>query len=113
MLRDAAAQYAEVLDDVEMQDPAFPIYCNVDAAPVTTADAARDALRRQFAGSVLWQTSIERMIQDAGVTRFVEFGPKPTLSRMAVNIARGIETEGIESVAVSTSAELDAVRADA
>jgi [acyl-carrier-protein] S-malonyltransferase len=113
MLRDAAVQYAEVLDGVEMQDPAFPIYCNVDAAPVTTADAARDALRRQFAGSVLWQTSIERMIQDAGVTRFVEFGPKPTLSRMAANIARGIETEGIESVAVSTSAELDAVRADA
>jgi hypothetical protein len=32
---------------------------------------------------------------------------------MAANIARGIETEGIESVAVSTSAELDAVRADA
>lgn len=110
MLREAAAKYAEVLDGVTMQDPAFPIYCNVDAAPVTTAAAARDALKRQFAGAVLWQTSIERMIQDAGVTKFIEFGPKPTLSRMASNIARGIEVEGIESIAVTTAAEFDAAR---
>jgi [acyl-carrier-protein] S-malonyltransferase len=113
MLKDAAARFGEVLEAVEMRDPAFPIYCNVDAAPVTTAAAARDALERQFSGSVLWQTGIERMIQDAGVTRFVEFGPKPTLSRMAVNIARGIEAAGIESIAVTTASELDAARTDA
>lgn len=110
MLRDAAARFASVLDGISMRDPSFPIYCNVDAAPVTTADAARDALKRQFAGSVLWQTSVERMIQDEGVTRFVEFGPKPTLSRMVVNIAKGIGAEGIESVAATTPDELEALR---
>jgi [acyl-carrier-protein] S-malonyltransferase len=110
MLQDAAAQYAQALRAVEVHDPSFPIYCNVDAAPVITADAVRDALERQFASSVLWQTSIERMIRDAGVTRFVEFGPKPTLSRMATNIARGIEAEGIESHAATTAAELAALR---
>lgn len=109
MLQEASARFAAVLDEVEMKDPAFPIYCNVDAAPVTTAAAARDALKRQFAGSVLWQTSVERMIQDEGVQRFVEFGPKPTLNRMVVNIANHIGAEGIESVAVTTAAELDAV----
>ena len=109
MLRPAAARFAEVLGGVEMRDPAFPIYCNVDAAPVTSAADARAALERQFAGSVLWQTSIERMIQDAGVGRFVELGPKPTLSRMVANIARGIEVEGLESVAVTTPDELQAV----
>ncbi len=110
MLRPAAARFAEVLDGVEMRDPAFPIYCNVDAAAVTTAAAARDALKRQFAGSVLWQTSVERMIQDAGAGRFVEFGPKPTLSRMIANIARGIDVDDLESVAVTTPDELEAVR---
>lgn len=109
MLKPAAGRFAEVLGGVEMRDPAFPIYCNVDAAPVTDAAAARDALERQFAGSVLWQTSIERMIQDAEVGRFVELGPKPTLSRMVPNIARGIEVDGLESVAVSTPDELEAV----
>ena len=106
--RDRAA--GRLLDEVEMADPAFPIYCNVDAAPVTTAAAARDALKRQFAGSVLWQTSVERMLLDAGVRRFVEFGPKPTLSRMAINIARGIDVDGVESVAVTTPDELQAAR---
>jgi [acyl-carrier-protein] S-malonyltransferase len=115
MLKDAAAEYAAALREVEMRDPSFPIYCNVDARPVTTAAAARDALERQFAGSVLWQASVERMIQDAGVTRFIEFGPKPTLSRMATNIARALPTEavpaeGIESHAVTTAAELAAQR---
>lgn len=111
MLKPAAERFAEVLGSVAMRDPAFPIYCNVDAAPVTTADAARAALARQFSGSVLWQTSVERMIQDAGVGKFVEFGPKPTLSRMVANIARGIEVEGLESLAVTTPDELEAVRA--
>jgi len=109
MLKPAAGRFAEVLGGIEMHDPAFPIYCNVDAALVTDASAARDALERQFAGSVLWQTSIERMIQDAGIGRFVELGPKPTLSRMVPNIARGIEVDGLESVAVSTPDELEAV----
>jgi [acyl-carrier-protein] S-malonyltransferase len=110
MLREAAARYAEVLGAVAMADPAFPIYCNVDAVPVTESAAARDALERQFAGAVLWQTSIERMIQDAGVRRFIECGPKPTLSRMVVNIARELGVDGIESVAVTTPDELEAVR---
>lgn len=110
MLKPAAERFAEVLGSVAMRDPAFPIYCNVDAAPVTTAEGARSALERQFAGSVLWQTSVERMIQEAGVGKFVEFGPKPTLSRMVANIARGIEVEGLESVAVTTPDELETVR---
>ena len=110
LLRDAAVQFGEVLDSVEMRDPAFPIYCNVDAAPVTTADSARDALKRQFAGSVLWQNSVERMIQDEGVRRFVEFGPKPTLSRMVAKIASGIGVDGIEASTVATVEDLNALR---
>ncbi|MCA8958665.1 MAG: ACP S-malonyltransferase [Planctomycetes bacterium] len=111
LLRDAAAEFAAVLDAVPMRDPAFPIVCNVDAVPVADAAAAQDALRRQFAGSVLWQTSVERMIRDHGVRRFVEFGPKPTLCRMAANIARELGVDGVEATAVTTPDELEAARA--
>lgn len=102
LLRDAAKAFGEVLRSVEVRDPAFPIYCNVDAAPVTTADAIRDALERQFAGSVLWQDSVERMLQDAGVRRFVEFGPKPTLARMVTQIAGHVGVEDVVAEAVCT-----------
>jgi [acyl-carrier-protein] S-malonyltransferase len=110
MLAEAGHRFAALLDDVEMGDPAFPIYCNVDATPVTTADAARDALKRQFAGSVLWQISIERMIRDGGVRRFVELGPKPTLSTMAARIAAAMDVEAVEVQTVATSADLEAAR---
>lgn len=109
MLKDAAAEFASVLDDVEMQDPAFPIYCNVDAAPVTTAEAARDALKRQFAGSVLWETSVRRMIEDEHVRTFVECGPRPVLVRLVTQIARAVGIEGVETRSATTAEEVEAL----
>ncbi len=109
LLQEAGKRFATILDEVPMQDPAFPIYCNVDAAPVTTAAAARDALKRQFAGSVNWQGSVENMIRDAGVRTFVELGPKATLVRMVTQIARAMEVEGIETQPATTVDELNAL----
>ena len=111
LLRDAAAGFADELERVPIQDPRFPIWCNVDAEPVRTALAARDALRRQFAGAVLWQTAIEQMLQQGGVRRFVELGPKPVLIRMVTQIANAIGVEGVVTQAATTAAEIEALRA--
>ncbi|MEZ5990119.1 MAG: hypothetical protein R3F30_13575 [Planctomycetota bacterium] len=107
MLRAAGERFAADLAAVELRDPAFPIVCNVDAAPLTDAAAVRDALERQFAGSVLWQQSIECLLAD-GHRRFVEFGPKPTLSRMVTQIAGPLEVE-VESLAVTRPEDLTAL----
>ena len=107
LLSAAARGFADVLRGVDMVDPAFPIYCNVDARPVTDLAAVRDALERQFASPVLWQTSIERMLRDEGVRRFVEFGPKPTLVRMVTQIASHIGVDGVETSSVTTADDLD------
>ncbi len=107
LLRAAAGGFATELDGVPMADPSFPIYCNVDAEPVVDAGTARDALRRQFAGSVLWQQTVERLLEREAVRRFVEFGPKPTLVRMVAQIARELGIEGVETAAVTTADELE------
>lgn len=104
LLREAGEQFAKELAAVEFEDPAFPIVCNVDAEMVRNAAEVRDALERQFAGSVLWQQSMELLLAE-GQRRFVEFGPKPTLSRMIVQIARAADIE-VEASAVTTSADL-------
>lgn len=109
LLQDAAAGFAELLAQVTMRDPAFPIWCNVDAAPVTTAAAARDALRRQFAGAVLWQASLEGMLR-AGVRRFVEFGPKAPLVKMAIQTANHLEITGVTTHAATSPDEIEALR---
>jgi [acyl-carrier-protein] S-malonyltransferase len=110
MLRPAGEGFAKVLDAVPMKDPAFPVWCNVDAKPVTTAAAARDALKRQFAGAVLWQQTIEGMFA-AGVRQFVECGPKPTLVNMVKRIALAVGIDGVETVAATTAAEVQALGA--
>lgn len=110
LLRGAANGFATLLDGVAMRDPRFPVWCNVDATPVTTAAAARDALKRQFAGSVLWQQTVEGMFA-AGVRHFVECGPKPTLVNMVKRIAVAKGVDGVETVAATTAAEIEALRA--
>jgi [acyl-carrier-protein] S-malonyltransferase len=84
------------------------VWCNVDARPVTTAAAARSALQRQFAGSVLWQQTIEGMFA-AGVRHFIECGPKPTLVNMVKRIALAKGVDGVETVAATTADEIAAL----
>ena len=108
LLQTAGESFATTLDAITMQDPAFPVWCNVDAAPVTTADAARDALKRQFAGSVRWLQTIEGMLEQ-GVREFVECGPKPTLVNMVKRIAMARGVEGVETHAATTADEIAAL----
>lgn len=110
LLREAGEEFGRVLDATAMQDPAFPIWCNVDAKPVTTADAARGALKRQFAGSVRWLQTVEGMLAD-GVREFVECGPKATLANMVKRIARAKGIDDIEISPATTADEIEALAA--
>ncbi len=105
MLREAGAEFAKRRDAVSFADPSFPIWCNVDAKAVNDASAIRDALKRQFAGSVLWQQSIEGLLA-AGERHFVEFGPKPVLARMNAQIAGDLAGE-LETRTISTAKDLE------
>ncbi|HEX7480020.1 MAG TPA: ACP S-malonyltransferase [Polyangiales bacterium] len=78
--------------------PSLPIYINIDATAVTTADAAREALRHQVSRSVRWQQTIEHMLAD-GVTLFVEIGPGKALTGMIRRIAKDVKRVNIESPA--------------
>ena len=109
LLQAAGEGFAKVLDAATMRDPRFPIWCNVDGKPVTTAAAARGALQRQFAGAVLWQQTIEGMFA-AGVRHFVECGPKPTLVNMVKRIALAKGIDGVETTPATTVAEITALQ---
>ncbi len=82
LMEPARAGLAPLLAETRFADPAVPVVSNVDAAPVTSGDAARDALVRQVDGTVRWVESIEWMTDRAGVTAFVEVGPGNVLSGM-------------------------------
>lgn len=91
LMRPAREGLAPALAETVFHDPRVPVVANVDAAPVTTGDAARDALVRQIDGPVRWVESVQWMADPAntGVDMFLEIGPGNVLSGLNRRIAAG------------------------
>ena len=98
MMRPAEAKLRVDIDALGFVDPMLPVYVNVDAAPVTTADAAKDALIRQVSRPVRWEQSVRQMIDD-GVSLFVEVGPGRVLSGLLARIDKRAERVSVQSPA--------------
>jgi [acyl-carrier-protein] S-malonyltransferase len=79
LMQPAQDRLAADLHALTFHKPAFPVINNVDAEPVTTAEAARESLIRQVTGAVLWERSM-RIAIAAGIQYFVEIGPGEVLS---------------------------------
>jgi [acyl-carrier-protein] S-malonyltransferase len=92
------------LRQTRFEAPKIPIYVNVDALRIDSADSARDALVRQVSRPVRWQQSVEKMLAD-GVTLFVEIGPGKVLTNLVKRIAKEVERVNVE-----TPADLEAAR---
>lgn len=94
-----------VLAATRFEDPRIPVVTNVDALPVTTGAAAREALARQVDSPVRWVESVRWMAGAGGIERFVELGPAKVLSaliRRTVEVAQNFTVEKPESLALLT-----------
>ncbi len=110
LMKPAEERLAPHLSEIAFRDPSIPVYVNVDAAPVTTGNAARGALLRQVARPVRWQQSIEKMIAD-GVTLFVEIGPGRVLTGLIGRISKEvgkISVQGPDDIDAAKSAIAEA-----
>jgi len=95
LMKPAEERLAADLRDVALNAPCCPVYVNVDAAPVTTADAARDALLRQVSRPVRWTESIQRMIAD-GTKTFIEVGHGKVLRGLVSRIDRSAQIVNVQ-----------------
>jgi len=98
-------EFAATLERYPFKDPEVPVVANVTGDYVRTADAVKDALRRQVAGAVRWTDSINRLAAD-GFDTFVEVGPGRTL----VGLGRQIQPD-IPGHSTGDSKRLDTVLA--
>lgn len=87
LMEPAAARLSTVLHNVRFNDPMIPVYTNVDASPVSSGEASRDALVRQVAAPVRWQDEVEAMI-GVGFDAFVEVGPGRVLAGLVRRISK-------------------------
>ncbi len=95
LMRPVRDGLAPRLDAVRFDDPEVPVVCNVDARPVTTGDAAREALKRQVADPVRWVESVRWMVEKESVERFLEIGPGKVLTDLIRRIVPGVEARSV------------------
>jgi [acyl-carrier-protein] S-malonyltransferase len=100
------------LSALTFQNPSCPVVCNVDAAEITSAEAARAALIRQVTGTVQWEPSV-RLLIDEGASLFIEVGPGRVLWGLMRQIDRSKTclTVGDEASLQKTLAQVAALAA--
>ncbi|HWR36189.1 MAG TPA: ACP S-malonyltransferase [Clostridia bacterium] len=98
LMQPAQDRLAGDLKALTFNAPSVPVMCNVDAAPVTTSEAARDALIRQVTGAVQWEKSMRGFIAD-GIDQFVEVGPGKVLCGLMRQIDRSKTCLNVEDEA--------------
>ncbi|MFL6247996.1 MAG: ACP S-malonyltransferase [Thermoanaerobaculia bacterium] len=97
LMKPAADRLEPILDAANFKDLWFSVVSNVDASPIGTSTAVRNALLRQVASPVRWVESVQRMI-GMGVKRFVEIGPGAVLTGLIKRIDANVETINVSDV---------------
>ena len=83
---------AYALEQAQLRDPAYPVYANVNAEPVTSAADARRLLLEQLTAPVKWMQVVERLARDYPDALYVEMGPGNVLTGLVKKIAPSVAT---------------------
>jgi len=87
LMMPAAERLAERLATIKIHTPSIPVYNNVDVQAEITADAIRDALKRQLFSPVRWVETIQSFATQ-GIQQVVECGPGKVLAGLNKRINR-------------------------
>lgn len=90
LMKPAASKLAHVLEKVNFQTAKVPVVTNVDARPVMLGEDIEHALIEQVFSPVLWEDSVQWMIE-AGVNTFVEIGPGKVLAGLIKKINKDVQ----------------------
>ena len=97
LMKPAEEKLKPILDEAGIKDLWLALVSNVDASPIGTATAVRNALIRQVASPVRWVESVQKMIA-MGVRKFVEVGPGNVLTGLIKRIDPSVELANISDV---------------
>ena len=98
VMQPAAEGLALAVAGTTINDASIPVIGNIEALPLTDAQAIREELTQQIASSVQWTRTIELLVS-VGVTTFLEIGPGQALTGMVKRIAKGATLLNVSSAA--------------
>ncbi|MFB1081145.1 ACP S-malonyltransferase [Jeotgalibacillus sp. JSM ZJ347] len=87
LMKPAADKFASELKNISISDASVPVVANVTADAVFEADKIEKLLVTQLYSPVLWEDTVEKLI-DLGVDTFIEAGPGKVLSGLVKKINR-------------------------
>jgi [acyl-carrier-protein] S-malonyltransferase len=87
----AREELAAAIEATTFNTPICPVYQNVIANAVSSADDIKKNLILQLTAPVKWTQSVQQMIKD-GATSFTEVGPGKVLVGLVNKIDKEIET---------------------
>lgn len=99
LLKPAGEKLKEELDKITIFDLSKNFISNVDGKLVANKEEIKEKLVTQVSSSVLWQDSVELMI-NKGVDTFIEIGPGKSLTGFVKRIGKSINAE-VEAFNVS------------
>jgi len=97
LMESAAEGLAKAISQCAFHSPMIPIIVNKTAQPEFAAEAVQQRIVQQLCSPVLWQASVEYMI-DAGVSTFIEIGPGQVLTGLIKRINPDVEVINIADV---------------
>jgi len=96
LMREAAGKLSREVDKVAFRRPAVPVISNVEAAPLSSGEEAKELLLRQLYSPVQWVASIRRMVAEK-VGVIVEIGPGKVLTGLVKRIDRDVTALSVNS----------------
>jgi [acyl-carrier-protein] S-malonyltransferase len=98
LMATAAQAFERAWLKIPLEPLVRPQVFNTDAAVHASPDEVRSLLVRQLTGPVRWAASVERLAA-LGIRRFVEIGPRRTLTGLVTKILPGSSVVNIEDMA--------------
>lgn len=101
LLKDAAMQFADHLQQVDFKVPEIPVISNVDLSIYQSVDQIRILLSQQLYSPVRWVETIQLM-KNQGIARVIESGPAKVLTGLMKRIDKSMQ-----GISVNDEASLD------
>jgi [acyl-carrier-protein] S-malonyltransferase len=97
LMESAYEKLGEVLANVPIQTPRFPVVSNVTGEEVKTPEEIRQTLQDQVTSTVRWVDCMERLI-DLGCDLFIELGPGGVLAGLLKRTRRDVDVISVSDV---------------
>ncbi|MEH6562931.1 MAG: ACP S-malonyltransferase, partial [Marinobacter sp.] len=95
LMRGAAEELAQALDEVRFSDALIPVIQNVNAAAESDSATLKSNLLKQLYSPVLWADSVRTLVK-SDVNVALECGTGKVLAGLAKRIDRGLAVHGLE-----------------